>query len=107
MCAFNNAFVSEELSASHKQIIIILIAKEGKDPHLVQSYRPISTMKLFSQVMATRIIEALEDIVLIDQKGFMKGRIIEEAIKITNMIIVVIHTSHNYMPVRVSDSYKL
>ena len=48
--------------------------------------------------MTTRIKRVLEDIVLIDQIGFMKGRIIGEAIKITDIIIVAIHTSHNYMP---------
>ena len=40
--AFNEAYVSEQLSASQKQAIIILIAKEGKDPHLVPNCRPIS-----------------------------------------------------------------
>ena len=32
--AFNEAYVSEQLSASQKQAIMIFIAKEVKDPHL-------------------------------------------------------------------------
>ena len=98
--AFREAYVLGELSASQKQAVIILIAKDGKDPHLVKNYRPISLLnidyKIISKVLAKKIKEVLENVILMDQIGFMKGRNIGEAIRIIDDIIF--HTSNKNSP---------
>ena len=98
--AFNEAFRCGELSASQKQATITLIAKEGKDPLSIKNYRPISLLnvdyKILSKVLASRIKKVLEEVILPDQMGFMKGRNIGEAIRIIDDMIF--HTSHFNLP---------
>ena len=71
--------------------MVILIAKDGKDPHLLKNYRPISLLnidyKILSKVLATRLKDVLEDIISVDQIGFMNGRTIGEAIRIIDDVI--------------------
>ena len=98
--AFNEAFQHGELSASQKQAMIILIAKEGKDLLQIKNYRPISLLivdyKILSKVLALRITKVLNEVILEDQLGFMKGRNIGEAIRIIDDMIF--HTSHFDLP---------
>ena len=58
--------------------MIILIAKEGKDLLQIKNYRPISLLnvdyKILSKVLASRITKGLNEVILEDQLGFMKGR---------------------------------
>ena len=93
--AFNEAFQHGELSASQKQAMISLIAKEGKDLLKLKNYRPIWLLivdyKILSKVLASRITKVLNEVILEDQLGFMKGRNIGEAICIIDDIF---HTSH-------------
>ena len=98
--ALNEAFQHGELSASQKQAMIILIAKEGKDLLQIKNYRPISLLnvdyKILSKVLALRITKVLNEVILEDQLGFMKGRNIGEAIRIIDDMIF--HTSHFDLP---------
>ena len=98
--ALNEAFLHGELSASQKQAMIILIAKEGKDLLQIKNYRPISLLnvdyKILSKVLALRITKVLNEVILEDQLGFMKGRNIGEAIRIIDDMIF--HTSHFDLP---------
>ena len=98
--ALNEAYRSGELSASQKQAMIILIAKEGKDLLQIKNYRPISLLnvdyKILSKVLALRITQVLDEVILEDQLGFMKGRNIGEAIRIIDDMIF--HTSHFDLP---------
>ena len=98
--ALNEAYTHGELSASQKQAMIILIAKEGKDLLNISNYRPISLLnidyKILSKVLAKRITTVLDEVILEDQLGFLKGRNIGEAIRIIDDMIF--HTSHFDLP---------
>uniref|UniRef100_A0A8C5QKU6 Reverse transcriptase domain-containing protein n=1 Tax=Leptobrachium leishanense TaxID=445787 RepID=A0A8C5QKU6_9ANUR len=57
---------------------ITILPKEGKDPELCTSYRPISLLncdlKLFSKILADRLKPFLPALVHADQVGFVPGR---------------------------------
>ena len=93
--ALNEAYRSGELASSQKQAVITLIAKDGKDPFLLKNYRPISLLnvdyKILTKILAKRIKKVLNEIIMGDQVGYMKGRNIGEAIRIIDDIIY--HTS--------------
>ena len=59
--ALNEAYNKGELSASQKQAMIILIAKEGKDSLYMKNYRPISLLnidyKILSKVLTKRFTQ--------------------------------------------------
>lgn len=98
--ALNEAFKLGEMSASQKQAIVILISKDGKDPLYLKNYRPISLLnvdyKILTKILAKRIREVLDEVILTDQLGFMKGRNIGEAIRIIDDMIF--HTSQFDLP---------
>ena len=93
--ALNEAYRLGELSSSQKQAVITLIAKDGKDPFSLKNYRPISLLnvdyKILTKILAKRIKKVLNEIIMGDQVGYMKGRNIGEAIRIIDDIIF--HTS--------------
>ena len=96
----NEAYALGELSSSQKQAVITLIAKEGKDSLLLKNYRPISLLnvdyKILAKILAKRIKEVLNEVILGDQVGYMKERYIGEAIRIIDDMIF--YTSHNNLP---------
>ena len=98
--ALNEAYRLEELASSQKQAVITLIAKDGKDPFLLKNYRPISLLnvdyKILTKILAKRIKEVLNEIIMGDQVGYMKGRNIGEAIRIIDDIIF--HTTCYNLP---------
>lgn len=55
-----------------------MIPKEGKDPQLCQSYRPISLIntdgKLYAKLLALRLNPFLENLILLDQVWFIPHR---------------------------------
>ena len=57
---------------------IFLIAKEDKDLLQIKNYRPILLLnvdyKILSKVLSLRVTQVLDEIILEDQMGFMKGR---------------------------------
>ena len=93
--ALNEAYRLGELASSQKQAVITLIAKDGKDPFSLKNYRPISLLnvdyKILTKILAKRIKKVLNEIIMGDQVGYMKGRNIGEAIRIIDDIIF--HTS--------------
>ena len=76
--AFNCSFDSGEMSNSQKQTIITLIDKEGKDRMFLENWRPISLVKLASEVIANRIKAVLPQIIHYNESGVTKGRLIGE-----------------------------
>ena len=71
----NEAYKLGELSSSQKQAVIKLIAKDGKYPFLLKNYIPISLLtvhyKILTNILAKRIKEVLNEIILGDQVGYI------------------------------------
>ncbi|XP_069091218.1 tRNA-specific adenosine deaminase 2 isoform X1 [Pleurodeles waltl] len=61
-----------------REVLITPIPKEGKDPQLCASYRPIVLLnldaKLYTKILSRRLEGVLPDLVHPDQSGFIKGR---------------------------------
>ena len=74
------------LSISQKQGVITLIEKEGKDPRYITNHRPITLLnvdyKFLPKVLATRIKGVLEEVIHVDQVGYMNKRNIGEAVRL-------------------------
>lgn len=55
-----------------------ILAKEGKDPLLRSSYPPISLLnidlKLFTKVLANRLLQFIPDLIHLDQVGIVPRR---------------------------------
>lgn len=68
----------ETLPDTMNEAIIVLVSKPGKDPLDCASYRPISLInvdaKVFAKVLAIRLSHVIEDLIGIDQMGFMPGK---------------------------------
>ena len=96
LAAFNDTFTVKELSPSQKQAIITLIHKDGKDPMLINNYRPISLLNvdytILTKILSKRIKNLLNGIVSVDQVGYLKERNIGDAIRLIEDMIF--HTSN-------------
>ena len=83
--SFNDAYANKEMSSSQRQTIITLIEKKGKDRNYLENWRPISLInvdaKIASKVIAARIIPMLPEIITSTQTGYVKGRLIGEAVR--------------------------
>lgn len=75
---YNSIFTDSELPASMREATIVLIPKPGKDPHLPESYRPISLLqvdvKIIAKILAIRLNAVILSLIHEDQAGFMPGR---------------------------------
>lgn len=84
------AFPSDTLRAH-----ISVILKEGKDPTLCSSYRPTSLLKtdlkLFTKILVTRLNRLLQDLVHLDQVGFIPTR---EARDSTTKVLNLMHIAN-------------
>lgn len=73
---------------------ISIIPKEGKDPSPCSSYRPISLLnidlKLFTKILTNRLVQHMQDIVHLDQVGFILSR---EARDNTTNVLNLIHVA--------------
>ena len=80
---FNEGYNKKEVSHSQKQAVFTLIEKKGKDRNYLENWRPISLInegaKIACQVIATRVIKVLPEIIHCNQTGYVKGRFIGEA----------------------------
>ena len=98
--AFNDAIKYKELSPSQKQAIITIIHKEGKDPMSISNYRPISLLnvdyKILTKILSKRIKTILNNVVSVDQVGYLNDRNIGEAVRMISDIIF--HTSNFNKP---------
>lgn len=68
----------EELPDTMNEAVIVLVPKPGKDPQDCAVYKPISLLnvdaKIFVKVLASRLPQAIKDLVDVDQTGFMPGK---------------------------------
>ena len=89
--AINNGFENGMLSITQRLGIITLIPKGDKNKAYLKNWRPLTLLnslyKLISGCIADRIKPHLDTIVHGDQKGFVSGRYIGEAIRSTYDII--------------------
>lgn len=67
-----------------------LIPKPSKDHTLPQNFRPISVLnndlKIFSKLLANRLVTVITSLIHIDQTGFIPGRQITDIRLVTNII---------------------
>ena len=89
--AINFGYETGMLSITQRLGIITLIPKGDKDKTLIKNWRPLTLLnslyKLISGCIAERIKPHLDTIIHGDQKGFVQGRYIGEAIRSTYDII--------------------
>ena len=85
--AVDYAFDNNRLSATQSLGIISIIPKGEKDKRFLNNWRPLTLLntlyKLISGCVAERIKPALPSLIHPDQKGFVAGRYIGEAIRTT------------------------
>lgn len=71
---------------------IAIIPKEGKDPSVCPSYRPISLLnldlKIFTKILAMRVLPSMLDIVHLDQVGFTPSRVVTDN---TSRVLSLLH----------------
>ena len=89
--AINYSYETGMLSVTQRLGIITLIPKGDKDKTFLKNWRPLTLLnslyKLISGCIAERMKPHLDSIVHGDQKGFVAGRYIGEAIRTTYDII--------------------
>ena len=75
---FAEALQQGTLPATMSQAVISVILKNGRDPNLCDSYRPVSLIccdnKILAKVLALRLEIVLQKIIHPDQTGFIRGR---------------------------------
>ena len=80
--SLNEAFYKGELSVTQKRGIITCIPKGNKPREYMKNWRPISLLstdyKILTSILANRMKTILGKIISQNQKGFLKGRFIEE-----------------------------
>lgn len=76
--AYNSLSEDQSLLRDILQAYIVVIPKEGKDPEACSSYLPISllntNLKIFTKILALRIIQYIPTLIHPDQVGFTSGR---------------------------------
>ena len=79
------------VTISQRQACITLIQKPGKDNRYLSSWRPISLInvdvKVIGKVLAKRLEKILPNIISKNQFAFVKGRNIDEAIRIITDVL--------------------
>ena len=87
----NYAFKYGELSTSLRQAVLTLIEKKGWDKRLIKNWRPISLInvdtKIASKSLVIRIKEFLPQLVNCDQTGYVKGRNIDESLRLIDDLL--------------------
>ncbi len=80
--SIREAFTAGALLATQKRGIITCIPKGDKPREFLKNWRPISLLnsdyKIITSVMANRMKLVLQDVIGTNQKGFLKGRYMEE-----------------------------
>ena len=78
LSVFKESLEKGSLPPTLRQASISLLLKDGKDPDLCGSYRPLSLLnadvKVLAKLLATRIENVLPCIISEEQTGFIKGR---------------------------------
>ena len=90
--SLEESFIDGELSISQKRGIITTIPKGDKPREFLKNWRPISLLtsdyKILTTVLANRLKRVLPSIISSDQRGFLKGRNMDEN---TRFIYDLIH----------------
>ena len=86
----NYSFEKGELSASQKQVII-LIQKKDRDVTLIKNWRPISLInvdiKIASKALAARMKTVIHSLISYDQMAYVKGRYIGESVRLIDDLL--------------------
>ena len=89
--SFNYAFDKGYLSDEQGRAIISLIPKPGKDARYLKNWRPIALLntdyKIAAKCIACRVKKVVNSIIGNEQTGFLKGRFIEENIRLIQDLI--------------------
>lgn len=76
--SLNFAVESGTLHRDQNTALIVLLLKKGKDPLECSSYRPISLLstdsKLMAKVLALKLNSCVGNLIIHEQKGFLRGR---------------------------------
>lgn len=107
---FNEVLQTGKWPDTWKNAIITVIAKEGKDPKQCSSYRPISLLnvdqKIFTSIMANRLLDILPFIINLDQTGFVKNRFLSDNVRRTLNVIDYSRKTKQQMIVLTLDAEK-
>ena len=94
VASFNESYKSGELSTSLTQSIIVLLAKKDTDRQFLKNWRPISLLntdyKIAASVLALRIKTVLPWLIHSDQIGYIKGQLINDAVRTIADIITTL-----------------
>ncbi len=87
----NTCLRRRNLPESQKRGLISLIPKGDKDQRRIPNWRPICLLnclyKILSSILANRFVEALPEVIALDQTGFLKERFISENTLTTALVI--------------------
>ena len=87
----NYSYDFGELSNTQKQVVIKLIEKKGKDKRHIRNWRPISLIKVDTEIgskaIATRLHKVLPKIIHFNQNAYVKGRTILDAVRTIDDIL--------------------
>ena len=102
--SLNEGLTEGELSNSQRQTLIRLIGKKDKDRTELKFWRPLNLInvdvKIFTKLLALRILPILNYIIHPNQSAYVKGRFIGEGIKTIDGMI-------NYIRENKLDAYIL
>lgn len=95
----NEGFDQGSLSTTQKQAIITLIQKPGKDVRFLNNWRPISLInvdvKICSKAICNRFINFLPKLIHPDQAAYVKGRTIEDPIRVIADLMEYLRKENN------------
>jgi hypothetical protein len=96
----NEAFARGEMSVNQKRGIITCIPKEGKNKRLIKNWRPITLLnvsyKIASACIAKRLKQVLPTLINECQRGFLKGRNINDNTRL--LYDTLVYTEKNNIP---------
>ena len=91
LSVYNHSIHNGYMTYSQRRAVVTILHKKGKDPHLIKSYRPISLLcfdyKLYSKILAKRLVTILPKVINDDQFGFVKGRYIGSCVRFVQDLI--------------------
>lgn len=106
----NKVLTTGEMPKSWSEARIVVFPKPGKDPSMVESYRPISLLnhdaKVFASVLAHRLNKIIASYIHQDQTGFMPTRQLADNVRWTLNLINYCETQNTPMLILALDAEK-